>query len=262
VHVQSLVLGPVRMAELIRESDPDGAAKLSSFAREGRYLAVSLLSGAHGSRPAYPPSLKEVEDWEATALRVRGELNQIDPEFCKEHPLVRNRVNGKGVVMTTMRPDEHPVAPPLVLGAPPATHNGREDGQGPRDTGSRSERRTRDYEGLVELASEGLRERDSHPMHKSVRTPEAFYEVMTRAALDAAGLRALLNELRFAHAANDSLWRRLRAAEVENDRLRRCGQTVRPEDSGQRVPGFYQGGSPNGLLGTREPPEDSPVTTS
>ena len=250
MHVQSLVLGPVRMAELIRESDPDGAAKLSRFAREGRYLADGLLSGAHGSRRAYPPSLKEVGDWEATALWMRGELNQIDPEFCKEHPLVRNRVTGKGVVMTTMRPDE-PVAPQLVLSAPPATHNGREDGHGLLGTGSRGERGTRDYEGLVELASEGLRERDSHPMPTSVRTPEAFYEVMTRAALDAAGLRALLNELRFVHAANDSLWHRLRAAEVENARLRRCGQTVRPENPGQPVPGFYQGGSPNGLLWPR-----------
>ena len=52
-----------------------------------------------------------------------------------------------------------------------------------------------DYESLVELAAKGMAERDRHPMPKSVRTPEAFYEVMARAALDAAGLQALLEEL-------------------------------------------------------------------
>jgi len=51
-----------------------------------------------------------------------------------------------------------------------------------------------DYEWLVELAGKGLAERDSHPMPKSVTTPEGFYEVMARAALDAIGLPALLEE--------------------------------------------------------------------
>ncbi len=52
-----------------------------------------------------------------------------------------------------------------------------------------------DYESLVELAAKGMAERDSHPMPRSVTTPEAFYEVMARAALDAVGLQALLEEL-------------------------------------------------------------------
>jgi hypothetical protein len=52
-----------------------------------------------------------------------------------------------------------------------------------------------DYEWLVELAAKGMAERDNHPMPKSVTTPEAFYEVMARAALDAVGLQALLEEL-------------------------------------------------------------------
>jgi hypothetical protein len=51
-----------------------------------------------------------------------------------------------------------------------------------------------DYEWLVELAAKGMAERDNHPMPKSVTTPEAFYEVMARAALDAIGLQALLEE--------------------------------------------------------------------
>jgi len=52
-----------------------------------------------------------------------------------------------------------------------------------------------DYESLVELAAKGMAERDNHPMPTSVTTPGAFYEVMARAALDAIGLQALLEEL-------------------------------------------------------------------
>jgi len=52
-----------------------------------------------------------------------------------------------------------------------------------------------DYEWLVELAAKGMAERDNHPMPRSVTTPEAFYEVMARAALEAIGLQTLLEEL-------------------------------------------------------------------
>jgi hypothetical protein len=52
-----------------------------------------------------------------------------------------------------------------------------------------------DYEWLVKLAAKGLAERDNHLMPKSVTTPEEFYEGMARAALDAIGLHALLEEL-------------------------------------------------------------------
>lgn len=48
---------------------------------------------------------------------------------------------------------------------------------------------------MVALAAKGMAERDNHPMPKSVTTPEAFYEVMARAALDAIGLQSLLEEL-------------------------------------------------------------------
>jgi len=58
-----------------------------------------------------------------------------------------------------------------------------------------------DYEVMVELAAKGMAERDNHPMPKSVTTPGAFYEVMARAALEAAGLRALLED--FARAEQE-----------------------------------------------------------
>ena len=88
---------------------------------------------------------------------------------------------------------------------------------------------TQDYEWLVELAAKGLAERDNHPMPKSVTTPEAFYEVMARAALDAIGLPALLERVARAERklrTTDEALKRERAmngwanAEAENARLR------------------------------------------
>jgi hypothetical protein len=88
---------------------------------------------------------------------------------------------------------------------------------------------TRDYEWLVELAAKGLAERDNHAMPKSVTTPEAFYEVMARAALDAIGLPALLERVARAERklrTTDEALKRERAmngwakAEAENGRLR------------------------------------------
>lgn len=52
-----------------------------------------------------------------------------------------------------------------------------------------------DYDYLVELAAKALAERDNHPMPEWVTTPEAFYVVMAREALDAIGLLAILAQL-------------------------------------------------------------------
>lgn len=88
---------------------------------------------------------------------------------------------------------------------------------------------TRDYEWLVGLAAKGLAERDSRPMPKSVTTPEAFYEVMARAALDAVGFPALLERVARAERrvrTTDEALKRERAmngwtnAKAENARLR------------------------------------------
>jgi hypothetical protein len=52
-----------------------------------------------------------------------------------------------------------------------------------------------DYEWHVELAAKGLAQRDRYPMPPSVTTPQGFYEVMADAALDATGLRDLLERV-------------------------------------------------------------------
>jgi hypothetical protein len=51
------------------------------------------------------------------------------------------------------------------------------------------------YHQYVKVAAKGMAERDSHSMPESVTTPEAFYEVMADAALDAVGFRALVERL-------------------------------------------------------------------
>jgi hypothetical protein len=72
-----------------------------------------------------------------------------------------------------------------------------------------------DYEWRVELAAKGLRERDNHPMPKSVTTPEAFYEHMAGAALDGIDLRALLERVARAEGELETIRERLRQADIE-----------------------------------------------
>ena len=48
--------------------------------------------------------------------------------------------------------------------------------------------RLSDFERYVQLAAQGLARRDTSPLPTSVKTREAFYAVMARAALDATGL--------------------------------------------------------------------------
>jgi hypothetical protein len=49
-----------------------------------------------------------------------------------------------------------------------------------------------EYESFVAMAAKGMAQRDSCPLPESVTSPEAFYEVMAKAALEAIDLRALL----------------------------------------------------------------------
>ena len=70
-----------------------------------------------------------------------------------------------------------------------------------------------DYHRYVEVAAKEMAKRDSHSMPESVTTPEAFYEVMARAALDAVGFRALVERLA----------RAMREPETTPEPLRRAG---------------------------------------
>jgi hypothetical protein len=74
-----------------------------------------------------------------------------------------------------------------------------------------------DYRRYVKVAAKGMAKRDSHSMPESVTTPEAFYEVMAGAALDAVGFRALLERLA----------RAMREPETTREPLRRAGARSR-----------------------------------
>jgi hypothetical protein len=83
-----------------------------------------------------------------------------------------------------------------------------------------------DYEWWVQLAAKGLRERDNHPMPKSVATPEAFYEVMAGAALDGIDLRALLERVERAERELETIRKTLRQADIEAENAR---HVLRPD---------------------------------
>jgi hypothetical protein len=72
-----------------------------------------------------------------------------------------------------------------------------------------------DYEWHVELAAKALAQRDKHPMPPTVTTPEGFYEIMAGAALDATGLRDLLERVALAERNVEVLQDALRHAEAE-----------------------------------------------
>jgi hypothetical protein len=83
-----------------------------------------------------------------------------------------------------------------------------------------------DYEWRMQLAAKGLRDRDSHPMPKSVTTREAFYEVMASAALDGIDLRALLERVERAERELETIRETLRQADVQSENAR---HVLRPD---------------------------------
>ena len=72
-----------------------------------------------------------------------------------------------------------------------------------------------DYKQQVKLAAKGLADRDNHPMPMSVSTPEAFYEVMAAAVLDAIDLPALLERVTRAEQELEIIQEALSRADTE-----------------------------------------------
>lgn len=77
-----------------------------------------------------------------------------------------------------------------------------------------------EFEWHVTLAAKGMAERDRFPMPKSVTTPEAFYEIMAGAALEATGLRALIERATRAERELDLIRAALRQSEVKAETAR------------------------------------------
>jgi len=102
-----------------------------------------------------------------------------------------------------------------------------------------------DYEWYVELAGKGLAQRDKFPMPPSVTTPEAFYEIMGGAALDAIGLRALLNRMAQAERNLETIQDALRQADAKAENARHLLSTVPVSDESR--PAIIPTGSPEAM---------------
>jgi hypothetical protein len=77
-----------------------------------------------------------------------------------------------------------------------------------------------DYERLLELAAKGMAERDNYPVPEPVTTPGAFYEVMARAALDAAEIPALLERTARAERNIETTQEAVRQADADTEHAR------------------------------------------
>ena len=82
-----------------------------------------------------------------------------------------------------------------------------------------------DYEWHVELAAKGLAQRDKRPMPPSVTTPEGFYEIMAGAALDASGLRDLLERVARAERNLEAIQDAIRQADAKAEDARHRSKT-------------------------------------
>lgn len=89
-----------------------------------------------------------------------------------------------------------------------------------------------DYEWHVEVAAKGLAQRDKYPMPPWVTTREEFYEFMAGAALDATGLRDLLERIARAERNLEAIQGALNQADVnaENARHRAMTDGTGPAD--------------------------------
>ena len=92
-----------------------------------------------------------------------------------------------------------------------------------------------DYEWQVQLAAKGLRERDNHPMPKSVTTRDAFYEVMAGAALDGIDLRAILERVARAERELETIRETLRQADIDAEKARHVLRPDRPRQLEEHI---------------------------
>jgi len=100
-----------------------------------------------------------------------------------------------------------------------------------------------DYKQQVKQAAKGLAERDNHPMPKSVTTPEAFYEVMAAAVLDAIDLPALLERVTRAERELEIIQEALRRADTEAKNARHQPMTDGDASEDSSIAAILRGAS-------------------
>ena len=80
-----------------------------------------------------------------------------------------------------------------------------------------------DCERYLKVAAKGMAQRDNYPIPRSVTTPQAFYEIMAGAALDAIDFPALLGRLERANRQLQITQEILRLAEANSEDSRTGG---------------------------------------
>jgi hypothetical protein len=116
-----------------------------------------------------------------------------------------------------------------------------------------------DYKQQVKLAAKGLAERDNHPMPKSVSTPEAFYEVMAAAVLDAIDLPALLERVTRAERELEIIQEALSRADTEAKNARHQPMTDEEASKESSIASILRGASTSRGPTGNEHPRPSPL---
>jgi hypothetical protein len=116
---------------------------------------------------------------------------------------------------------------------------------------------TPDYEWHVELAAKGLAQRDHFPMPPSVTEQEEFYEIMAGAALDATGLRSLLERMAQAERSLETILDALRHADIRVQNARHLSTTEAADDPFVTIAGV----APAGRTAPSRASEPRPTTT-
>jgi hypothetical protein len=111
----------------------------------------------------------------------------------------------------------------------------------------------------VKLAAKGLAERDNHPMPKSVTTPEAFYEVMAAAVLDAIDLPALLERVTQAERELEIIQEALRRADAQAENARHQSMTDGKASGESSIASILRGTSTSRGPNVAQNPHPNPV---
>ena len=91
VYLASLSQVPDHLAKVYSSYDPAAAIHMEQFARKGLGYSHSMLNSAHEVPHTFGlPSTKEVDEWQAAALKLLPVAKHADPKWFSQWPdLVR-----------------------------------------------------------------------------------------------------------------------------------------------------------------------------
>ena len=96
MYLASLSQVPDHLATVYSTYDPAAATRMEEFALKGLSYSNSMLNSVHEVPHTFGlPSTKEVEEWQAAALKLLHVARQADPKWFSQWPdLVPQRTTG------------------------------------------------------------------------------------------------------------------------------------------------------------------------